>query len=552
MLGLGLLVSLFAESARAEIRNEEFPLAGDIANVKMALETFEPSPKGVLVLVGRADDAEWRQFAQDNHLALCLVRLVLSAKALANAKTWGNSPAPVPNAGSLLFKALTPLHLAGKPIYAFGFRDGGNFVCSLANDRTLRVSAWACQAATRFPVPAREIPYGIVAASDLDRSLYDQARSYVRQLRKRGAAMAWISLPGKVQQNLKLEAFVRDCFAARLAASSVKAIAVDNETRTEVPIPTGPEAAGATSILPSATVLAGWSALHQPNDIVTTTVATGVKEFPRIVLALRLPADPEPQARILAYSYYFTSVGNVLQLARDDKFGWNKFAAKRGMATLTWNVETLWQNQKSFDQIESGDALKQSRTFDAVARALDAGILKLASQYQLRDSGILMYGCSRGANFALRLAMREPQRFSAVVAHIANSFERPQPAAGGVVWAITNGQLDPGAKNARRYYDQCRALGLPFFLRLFPELRHDENKESLGFAMAFFDYILSEERTAGNLARRLATQSEKPAYVADLANALVFPADKKDAVPPGQRVGIPNEEMARLWGRLIP
>lgn len=165
---------------------------------------------------------------------------------------------------------------------------------------------------------------------------------------------------------------------------------------------------------------------------------------------------------------------------------------------------------------------------------------------------MLLYGCSRGANFALRLAMREPERFSAIVAHVANSFERPTPAAANVLWVISNGEFDPGAPNAKRYYEQCRALGFPMFLRFFPGLGHHESPESLSFAKAFFDYALSAGAAEGNLALRIAAQSKAPRYAADLNNGLVFPVSKMDAVPSGQCVLLPNEDMARLWGRVIP
>ncbi|MDD5200719.1 MAG: hypothetical protein PHC88_13060 [Terrimicrobiaceae bacterium] len=256
----------------------------------------------------------------------------------------------------LFSNALRQHHLDDKPLYLFGYRGGGDFVLGLANSGGRRIAGWACDAATSFPPPVRETPYGMVVSADLDGVHYDDARNYAGQLRRRGAAVAWISTRGAAQQNPKVEAFIQACFAAMLRGD--KPITVDNERKIAMPAQGGSEA-GSTSVLPSRAVLPGWSALHQPSGIITTTVATGIAEFPEISFALRLPSRRRDHPRILAYCYYFTDVGNVLQMARDDRSGWNQFAEARGLAVLTWNVKTLWQNLRSYDQTASRDTISQ-------------------------------------------------------------------------------------------------------------------------------------------------------------------------------------------------
>jgi len=543
--------------AHAAVQSLELPPTAEIAKAKFLVETFDTDPVGVIILAGgiyqkpevMAGDADWRDFARSHHLALCSVGIDPSKWAEARHVSY---PDATHGAGAMLVKALHKANLADKPWYLFGFREGGTFVNSLANMQLGRIAAWAAHSAPGFHQPSRAIPYGIVSAGSLDRTSYGLSGDYVAACRRQGADVTWVSLRQRgFQRDGRLENFVRDCFAVLLDRKTEHSVIVDNESRQVVGSALSGDAGG-TSVLPAMDLVPEWAALHRGENLVIISLPTGVPQFPTLALALRLP-DDTPNPRVLAYCYYQTRIEDTLTNVRNDEFIWNKFAADHHMAVITWNTQNLWQNLKSYDQIGEKDFLDQSRTFDAVATAWEVGMMQLTQRYHLQPTGMLLYGCSRGANFAVRLVMREPQRFSAVVAHIANSFDRPVPNGAGVIWAITNGELDPGVANAKRFYGTCLRMGYPAFLRFFSCLGHEENDDSLRFTTQFFGYVLAQDPTGtGILSQHLVAQFRTPAYFADLYNGLVFPPAKAMSIPVGQRLPIPNAEMAPMWGKVIP
>lgn len=554
---LALLLALTWSTNLGAVSGTRFRLPAENVPAQVVIEAPAAADRGVLVLAAGkeaftrtlAADDPWRQFAEENRFAL--VSVAVGDEKMAKDKL----PPPrssdmvvkVKDAETLLAQALKLSRLEDRPIYLYGTREGADLVLRAVEGKIPNISAWAVHGASAFPAPARETPYGIVAAADLDGLSFDAARWYAEGLRIRGAQSAWISLPGVFKERVDLEELVRRSFAAMTNPNRVPVL-VHNRRKEAIKFREG---AGATSVLPAADLIKMWSDLHQPNPVITKTIQTGIKEFPEMTFALRLPSKGGPRPRILAYSYWHEDVGSVLKKARDDTFFWNRYAEKRGLAVVTWNVKSLWSNLRSFDQINNREIVKQRRILDDVAREWNRGIRELARAHGIADRGILLYGCSRGANFAVRLATRDPDLLSAVVAHIANSFERPSPVVSNVVWAITNGEMDQGAPNAKRFYDQCRALGLPVFLRFFPGLGHDENDESRTFAQRFFDYVMSAEIPGRSLAAELVKTLKTPGHVADLTNYLVVDAAREEEVPPEQRIAIPDQKMAELWGRVL-
>jgi predicted esterase len=272
-------------------------------------------------------------------------------------------------------------------------------------------------------------------------------------------------------------------------------------------------------------------------------------------MVVRLPkghsADKKP-ARIFAYCYYFAEAKSVIAQAKNDKAQWNEFADKHGFATLSWNTQTLWASRKSQDELNRWDFMNQDREFDVAARAWERGLADLCRTHNLQDTDLLLYGCSRGAHFALRLAMRQgTKRFSAVHAHVPNSFEKPLKKSEETVWLISNGDMDTGTTNARRFYQQARDSNFPIFIKFFRGLGHAESPESLKFSRSFFELFLKREASGENVAKELSQALDDPQYTFDLLNDVSFPVAKSSYVPESQRIPLPDEEFASVWGRII-
>jgi len=549
----------FALECAAAPKAVEFPPTKEISKAKFLFETFDPNPRGVLVLVGAVhrpaeemlSDPGWREFARESRLALCAVGLDSPDPVLRGGRGYLD---PFSDSTSLFLRAIGQAGFTGKPLFVFGYREGGVFADLLANLPQAKVAAWASHANGRFRAPTRNVPYGVISAGDLSGGTHAAAWDHVRACRAAGAPLAWVSLHQTgMQRHAKLEEFVRHCFLAIANRNGVnEEILVDDFSKNVISRADG-SALERTSLLPARELITEWTALHSPERIFTQTVPTGVAGFPEMVLTLRLPQGQD-RPRILAYSSFRADMADVVSVARDDTFFWNKYADARGLAVVSWNSRTLWEGLKNFDQVGPAALLQQQRVFTAVVKAWEIGISKLIQTYNLEDSRILIYGCSQGANFATRLVMQDPRRFSAAVIHIGNSFDKPTPEAASVVWAITNGDMDVGVTNAKRFYESCLAMRYPVFYRLFPVLGHNESDESRKFTCDFFDFVLNREKAGGerrNLAAELIAEMNAPSHVADATNYLVFPVSKVSSVPPKQRVFLPNADLARLWGRMI-
>jgi predicted esterase len=547
----------FASNCAAAPKVIDLPPTKEISKAHFLFESFAPDPRGVLVLINSVHrpaeemmaDAAWRQFAGDAGLAICAVGLDSSDAVLRGGRGYLDS-----RSGSLalLARALAMAGFGRQSLYVFGLREGGAFANLLANLPDTKVKAWASHANGRFCTPARNIPYGIISAGDLSGRNYDAAKAYFEASRAAGASLGWVTLhQARMERRGEVEQFVRNSFSEILNQNRIgEAVVVGNQSKQPL-LRANQELPRNTSVLVSRAVLEEWERIHYSERIFTQVVPTGVPGFPEMVLTLRMPTAAQARPRILAYSSFLGEAANVVSVARDDTFFWNRFADQRGMAVVTWNSRTLWEGLKNFDQIGAAQLLQQQRVFTAIVRAWEIGISQLAKQHNLEESRILIFGSSQGANFATRLVMHDPSRFSAALIHIGNSFDKPTPEAARVVWAVTNGDLDVGVANAKRFYENCRALGYPIFFRLLPVLGHNENDESRKFASDFFDFVRNRERLEGNLAAKLIAEMSAPSHVADATNYLVFPISKAASVPVKQRVYLPNADLARLWGRMI-
>lgn len=272
-------------------------------------------------------------------------------------------------------------------------------------------------------------------------------------------------------------------------------------------------------------------------------------------MVLRLPKNHKPDAppaRILAYCYHFGVAESVLERARNDNFFWNKFADKHGMATLSWNTHTLWKTRHSHDQVTRWTFMEQTREFDKVYRRWEAAMLDITRDHNLSTDNMLLYGSSRGAHFSMRMAMRGGSgRFSAVHANVPNSFEKPIQKGSGIVWLISNGDMDVGVQNARRFFQEALNQKYPIFIKAFRGLGHAENDESRKFSQSFFEYYLLREKVNSSVASELVQELKDPPFVGDFVNDLVFPVERINSIPESQRIPLPDEAFAKIWGRII-
>jgi hypothetical protein len=290
-----------------------------------------------------------------------------------------------------------------------------------------------------------------------------------------------------------------------------------------------------------------WAALGA--TVFTHEVRSTVKKQPEIVFLVRLPEgvrDGRDVQGVLAYCTWETDP-NQLILKLDDKNVQGdpvkRFAASHNLAILQWNCRTLWDSGKSHDELSTKQAHTSDANFDKVAVAWERGVRELQQQMRLPMTNMLLYGISRGAQWAHRLALRKPEYFRAVHVHVNSSYDEPTPAARRCLWLITTGEVEHGYRAAQRFYTDCRALGYPMIFKAGAGLGHSGDLRITKLGLAFFDYAL-------NPAARELPVAEGALYVGDWLNQAVYPQALAAHVPVAQRVWLPTRELATAWGEL--
>lgn len=125
-----------------------------------------------------------------------------------------------------------------------------------------------------------------------------------------------------------------------------------------------------------------------------------------------------------------------------------------------------------------------------VLRAIE----RVGDDHPVDPERIILAGFSQGANVALEVGLRHPDRFVGLLP-VAGRYEAdrmPAPAGGGPRIYLLTGARDPAVESFRLAEQELRAAGLEVELRLVPGLRHaypQSATKELGRAL---DYLLAE------------------------------------------------------------
>lgn len=305
--------------------------------------------------------------------------------------------------------------------------------------------------------------------------------------------------------------------------------------------------------------LSGLAQLPKPSVFVRLTervVETGEESQPEIRLLLRLPEGhvPEsPRAKgVLAFCTWEQEDASLRKRLMNDGDALVTYARENQLAILTWNTATLWKAGKSFNQISQTERRAQDQTFDAVARAWERGVRQLCKEQNLPQTGFLLYGISRGAHWSCRLALRAPERFLAVHIHVANSYDKAFGSSAGPLWLVSSGDLDVGRDNALAFYRLCQSKKFPIIFKVANGLGHSSSPEIERLRGAFFDYALITQQRAGKIppSTIMLDDLHRAGLTGDLLTQEVYRGAAADVVPVAQRVPLPDEKLAKVWGFL--
>jgi len=242
------------------------------------------------------------------------------------------------------------------------------------------------------------------------------------------------------------------------------------------------------------------------------------------------------------------------------------FADQHKLAVVTWTTATMYSIVDSFN-VDPDDESDPGNSMEQCFRTWKMAMNKLCHNYNLPESGYLIYGYSRGAQWAHRIALRCPERFLAIHIHINSSYAEPTPEASHCLWLLTTGELEHGSKASKVFYQKAQALNYPILLRIYPGKGHEVFPEEEQLGLKFFEYVLklkSQQAIANEqnislddedqpfvLDDSLLTAFRNPPYFGDMLNGDVYPA-AQTILPYSQRVGIPNTDIAKAWGYFHP
>ena len=519
-------------------------------------------------------DPAWQNFAEDH-------RLGLAAVMAAGRTPDGKPPRPVSglSTAALIYQAIDHEYGGGIPVLLYGWPQQADLAAGLLAAGSKRVSGWCLRAPSHLPEIGNAGSPGVVVCYKENQQAYGTLMKDFTAGRKQGERLTWIALAGDkpIESNvLPLDIFVRNYFAALFSYKpgfeQWESIESKEVVRT-VDVSTHPEG---VAFLPHASLITTWATLHVPGgpavlqqSIVEKEVDTFNKAQPKLHLYLRRPATMDPTSGridgVLAYCTWEGDREKIIHRLQDEHYYLVRYADEHHLALLTWNTANAFANSESADERSYQDNVKDSAGFDKLAKAWELGVHALCYETGLPEKDFLLYGLSRGAQWAHRLALRKPEHFLAVHIHVNSSYDWPTPNAKCILWLQTTGEREYGYPAALRFYVKCREMGYPIMFKAGENLGHASSPQIDRLGTRFFDYALDvkakrdewtvqagKSHLGKSVSPDLYAFSGLPqaAYYADFINQEVYGADQRDLVPVSQRVPLPTKALAQAWGEM--
>jgi predicted esterase len=291
-------------------------------------------------------------------------------------------------------------------------------------------------------------------------------------------------------------------------------------------------------------------------SVLRVEVETGIEDQPKLILLARLPrprTDEAAPRRVMAYVTWVQEEKNLMGIVEDRQNAHVAFCEREGLVFLTWNTATLWRSRLSSDQLTIAQRQEQDSEFDRMALKWGQAIELLVNARFIQPDQMLLYGFSRGAHWGQRLALRQAQRFALVHLHGGSSYDLPTRDGGKAAWLLTIGEKDGGVMNAKRFYAEAREREYPIILRMIRGLGHTANEALRLLSLAFFQEVLRKENPSESFGDYWRMALSAAPFVGDLSNEWFMSRRRVEEIPVGQRIPLPDETIARLWGReLVP
>ena len=312
------------------------------------------------------------------------------------------------------------------------------------------------------------------------------------------------------------------------------------------------------------------------DPVVKYVVKTRNKRQPQITLFMRPPVgmkDVSSANGVLAMCLLANNIGDIKRRLQELDAADNvgrvlRFADKHKLVILCWGSRSLWNPRVSWDEQSNQLNRQMDRDFDDVAKAWEKGVEKLSRKYGMPNRHFLLWGISGSAQYAARLALRQPEYFLAIHIHVPSSFDKPTKKGNRILWCLTTGENESGYQRSLRFVSACKKLGYPIIYKAIIGLGHSGHPVSDQLALNFFEYaltmrnkkeifedVIKDSRSAFRIELKKNPNKpwpslfNDPAFVADIVNQEIFSFKKADFVPEAFRITLPTEKLAKSWDR---
>lgn len=547
---------------------------GPIKQIKTAIiHTWKPaSVKAVFVItpgfgedpnsLDRLELSQWKQYAFAHSIGLMLVDFT-SSSVLPQDKD--QNLVSIDGVSDVIKEGIAQEFKDNLPVFFYGRNDQSTrYVLSMMSLAPDSLLGWCCNGPDFFkyyPHLPAAMPPGIVSCTT-DSIRYDDAQKFFSLGRKNQNKWSWIG--SQSSKSAKLRDFIGQYFVSLLDSHAGQWRNI--KTREVVESTVADNDPMDTVWLPDPEIGNKWAELQaDPPDkplIIEKDVDLSGHQLPNIQLYLKIPngaKDASGVDGVMAYCTWTRERDTLIQQLSNDldqppekielpSVQMLRFASRHNLAVLTWSTPGDWDTGGNGEDIKGKEKYAVDRQFDLFAAGWEQGVSELCRDYKLPEDKYLLFGMSRGAQWAHRLLLRNPKRFLAVSIHVSGSYDEPTEGGKNCLWLVTSGGEDPGLPHSKQFYASCQKMGYSILFKAPEGLGHQMRPDVDSLRDAFFEYALSIKKqgeSPTDSSSIISLQNAK--YVGDLDSQKVVTVDKADQINTGNQVYLPTDALANAW-----
>lgn len=285
------------------------------------------------------------------------------------------------------------------------------------------------------------------------------------------------------------------------------------------------------------------------NPLIDFTLRTPTEKYPKITFILRLPKNKNIPG-LCAVCLLANSIEDIkkelLYPKSSEISEIIKFADKHNLALLCWGSRPLWDRTKNWTEQENTEYKIYDKTFDEIASSWSYGVNQLCKKYNIPSDNILLWGTSGAAQFAMRLALRRPNKFLAISLHIPSSFDKPTKNGKDILWCLTTGELEPGYNRSLEFYSKCvLECDYSIIYKAIVGLGHSSSNQSTKMRLMAWEYALTQKTHRKEKTwKDLLCNSN---YYGDIINQRVVSRDKAEELRNILLTPLPDKTLKEIW-----